>query len=344
MSRPGVLDRISPVVESGLKSFMADRTLPLYTMMAYQLGWVDGNGTATAPADRDRIRGSLCTLSALACGGGDEAAAAHATAVELIHNYSLIHTDIQEGNPDRSGRPALWSVWGPAQGINAGDGMHALARLSLFGLRQTGAAPEDVALALRHLDSATLELCAGAYLDTVFQEQLMVERDEYMTMSRSIGGALVGGAMQLGALAAGVREGPAVEALGRFGVGLGTAFRLAEDYAAFWGAQGRDETTQGRLLAKKKTFPVVHALAEGSGATKREIGRAYMQRVLGPDHITRITELLEETGSREFTQRLIDDTLSDAKAELDEAGLPQEERADIEAVADYAVAQASGVA
>ena len=316
---------------------MDNRTLPLYTMMAYQLGWVDEHGAERPDSGLDRLRGSMCMLAAQSAGGDETIASAHAVAVELLHNYSLIHTDIQEGNPDRDGKPALWWVWGPAQGINAGDGMHALARLSVFGLRERGVAPEDISLALRHLDGATLSLCEGAYLDTVFQERLTVTVDEYLSMAHSFGGPLVAAALKLGLLSAGVREGPMVESLAEFGSKLGTAMRLAEDYAAFWGKGERDQSVQSRLIAKKKTLPVVHAMAEADPTSRRELGNAYAQRLLEPEHIARITQVLESTGSQQYTHDAIEQLMQDARKSLDQSGIPDESRASLEAVASYVV-------
>lgn len=326
---------------------MQGRTLPLYTMMAYHLGWVDEHGEELPPAEEERLRGALCLFSAQAAGASEEEAGLRAAAIELLHNYSLIHSDIQEGNPDRGVKPALWWVWGPAQGINAGDGMHALARLALFSMRDSGTAPEKISAALKTLDEATLLLCEGAYMDTVFQEQLAVSTTAYMEMAESLSGSVLSAAIRLGVMAAedsgenAAAEGEKLsQALGAFGVKFGTALRIAEDYAVLWGEGERDSAAQGRLIAKKKSLPVVHALENAEPSIRRELGNMYAQRVIDPGSIDRVREVLDESGSREYTQGVLNDLRQEAEQALLNSEIDDESRARFSGLLEHAVGPA----
>ena len=323
---------------------MQGRTLPLYTMMAYHLGWVDEHGEPVPPAEQERLRGAICLFSAQAAGADkaeqsviQEYATLSATAIELLHNYSLIHSDIQEGNPDRGVKPALWWVWGPAQGINAGDGMHALARLALFSMRERGISPERVSAALKVLDEAALSLCEGAYMDTVFQEQLAVSTVEYMEMAEALSGSVVAAAIRLGLMASGGGDEKLQDGLATFGVKLGTAMRIAEDYAVLWGEGERDSAAQGRLIAKKKSLPVVHALENADPSIRRELGNMYAQRVIDPANIDRVREVLDESGSREFTEGVLNDLRRDAGQALTKSEMDDDSRARFAGLIEHAV-------
>lgn len=321
-------------VESSLRGFMEGRTLPLYTMMAYHLGWVDQEGQERPGRPFDRVRGGLSLVTSDALGGDREVAAMHAVAVELLHNYSTIHADIQEGNPDRDDQPALWWVWGPAQGINAGDGMHALARLAIFSLQERGICPDLVFRALKYLDEAALALCEGAYLDTVFQERRVVTSEQYMDMVERLAGALVGAATRLGAFASedGRDSEGLAEGLATFGAKLGTAMQLASDYAAFWAEADRDQTTQGRLVAKKKTLPVIHALEHADPSIRRELGGMYAQRMMDPANLDRVREILDAAGSREHTLDTVQRLLGGARTALANLDLPKDATASLDTV------------
>lgn len=345
-SPPEALAEASRATEVAMEKFMDGRTLPLYRMMGYHLGWVDENGERLEANRPLRFRGALCLLASRATGAsgatdttgtagipetgqsaaigdnvGAEAALQHAVAIELIHNYSQMHTDVQEGNTERGGRASVWWVWGPAQAINAGDGMHALARLALFGLRDRGVSTDHVSTALRALDEATLRLCEGSYYDTVYQERLTVSIDEYLNMAEGVAGALVGYAVRLGAIASGEADVPRLDALQAFGTKLGTAMRVAGDYAAFWPPEERESAVQGRLLSKKKSLAVVHALQEAEIKQKRMLGEFYAQRVLDPGDIEKIRTVLDEAGSKAFTEETLKRLRAEAGAALTSAGL-----------------------
>jgi geranylgeranyl diphosphate synthase type I len=355
---PASLVDASSAVDAAMERFMEGRTLPLYRMMGYHLGWVDENGEPLSTRRPMRLRGAMSLLAARAlretgasAGGTDDAeardsaadsqadspaAVRHAAAVELVHNYSQMHADVQEGNTERAGRPSVWWTWGPAQAINAGDGMHALARLAVFGLREQGVAPAHVSAALRVLDEATLRLCEGSYYDTVYQERLSVAVDDYMTMVGAFSGALMGCALRLGGMAAEERDPDRLAALENFGSKVGAAIRIAGDHAAFWPAGEREGPVQGRLLAKKKSLPVVHALQEGEPKQKRALGEMYAQRVLDPGDVGKIAAILEDAGSKSYTETVLTRLRDESETALAAVGLAPARAQELREAAGYA--------
>ena len=130
MMLPQFTSDLSDVLEKELTVIVTSRDIPLYDMMAYHMGWQSAPGIDDPPIPQQRTRGVLCLLACRAFGGASSDAIPAAAAVELVHSFTEVHDDVQGGLPQRDGRDALWWVWGPAQAINAGDGLHALARLA----------------------------------------------------------------------------------------------------------------------------------------------------------------------------------------------------------------------
>ncbi|MXZ03237.1 MAG: hypothetical protein F4Y88_06070, partial [Chloroflexi bacterium] len=187
-------------LEEAIRAFFAGRDLEIYQMMAWQLGHGDERDVAElAPTER-RLHGSLLLAVAQALHGDYSIGLKYAISVELMHNFGLIHGDVQDGNTERLGRASVWWKWGPSQAINTGDGMHAMARLSLFQLCGEGEPLERVSTALEIVDDAILNRCEGEYLDVSFQEGLSVTVADYLDMVEKRVGSLYGASAEMGAI------------------------------------------------------------------------------------------------------------------------------------------------
>ncbi len=189
---------------------------------------------------------------------------------------------------------------------------------------------------MKILDEATLSLCEGSYMDTVFQEQLAVSTEEYLAMAEAISGSVLSGAVRLGLAAAGSADEAQLEGLSRFGTKLGTAMRLAEDYSVLWGAEERDSAAQGRLIAKKKTLPVVHALENAEPSIKRELGNMYAQRIIDPANIDRVRDVLDESGSRAYTEEVLKGLKTEAEQALSDSGIDDQSHSELSGLFEHA--------
>ena len=319
---PSAFGRYREDIETELKSLILGQSLPLYRMMAYHMGWLDDQGETAGAVEAEagkRIRPTLCVLTCEALGGALKMALPAAAALELVHNFSLIHNDIQDGTPERHHRPSVWWVWGPAQGINAGDGMHALARLSLLRQTENGMPSEKALRAVAILDAACLRLCEGQYLDLTYEERVDISQDAYFQMVEGKTAALMSCAAELGAMMASADEG-AVQAMARYGQKLGMAFQIRDDILDLWGSQGTEVPLAGDILNKKKSLPIIYALKNATGAEKHSLGDVYFKRVMEPEDIQRIVEVLDRLGAREFAQEMADSLCREAIEALDEAG------------------------
>lgn len=318
MASSSQLEAYSDLVDSELRRVVAARDLPLYSMMGHQLGWSaePGLDEGTTP----RKLGSLCLGTCTALGGRVEDALPAAAAVELVQNFCDIHDDIQSGRIDRDGREAVWWKWGPAQAINAGDGMHALARMALLGMKERGFGPESVFEAIRVLDRASLATCEGRFMELEFQERLDVSSDSYLKMASLKTGSLFSCAAEFGALVSGENSddrGPVVE----WGRSLGIAAQIAEDLKQISDALEEGGAPSDDLMNKRKLYPVVWSFEEATPRQRRQLGDYYFKRVLEPSDAKGLARLVETIGGTEQARSQIDAHLSEASDGL-AAALP----------------------
>ena len=335
MSLPQPLQRHIPLVEDSLRDLFAGHSSPLYRLMEYQLGWRDERGEPLdAPAPQPRLHAGLCLLAAHAAGGDIGKAVPVAAAVELVYQFTQVHADIQEGSQQRHNLPTVWWIWGPAQAINAGDGLHALARLALLRLGDGGAAPEDSLRLVQTLDAACLHMCEGLHQELVYQERVDITSDAYLRMARDKVGALLGCALELGVMA-GAPSSNAASALRQFGETLGVAFQIQEDIQMLWGQPLSGKTPGLDALNKKKGFPVVNALEHAPIAQKREIGTLFLKRVLEPTDLKQLTSVLDKLDARPHAQAVAQHHLEEAIGSLNGASLTPDGRRELSQVADW---------
>lgn len=298
------LDELIGEIDSRIARLMpgTDETLPLYGMLKYHLGWVDEQLNTVRADSGKRVRARLCLLACEAVGGSAERAIPAAVAVELIHNFSLIHDDIQDRSEYRRHRRTVWAVWGEAQAINAGDDMFVLAQLAL--LEGGGQASPDVTVrAARALNHACRALCEGQFLDLDFERRPTIALSDYYAMIERKTAALLEAACHLGALYGGAGD-AAISALSAFGRQLGIAFQIRDDYLGIW---GRPEETgkpaADDVIAKKKTLPLLYALETATGAD-----RALLEAIFSApgtasrSEVEQVLGVLQRTGAAEHTE------------------------------------------
>ncbi len=289
---PPTLQRLLPQLGLALRSTAVPATTRLGAMASYHLGWTDADGRATAEGGGKFVRGCLALWAAEQCGGDLEAALPVAAAVEWIHNFTLVHDDIQDGDHQRRHRATVWVVWGSAQAINAGDGMHAVAYRAVLSGRGRPAARLRAAAAL---NTAIIAVIEGQCLDLDLEGRIGTSVSTYLRLVRAKTGALIGAALEAGALMGGA-GGRQAALLRRAGVELGVAFQIRDDWLGTWG----DSTMTGKrcggdLERRKISYPILvgHALLQGSA--RRELRRLYRADA---GHVDLILELLEEARAR----------------------------------------------
>ena len=306
----------------------------LSRMIRYHLGWEDAEGRPQEAGGK-ALRPTLCLLACEATGGDWHRALPAAAAVELVHNFSLIHDDIQDRDRERHHRPTVWSIWGEAQAINAGDALLALARPVLLRLVDRGVPAVTVIEAARVLDESTLEMVAGQTLDIAFEEKSDVDVPAYLQMVRQKSGALFDCALRLGTLA-GDGDWELAERLGRVGRTLGTAFQVRDDMLGIWGDESKTgKATHADVYRRKKSMPVVYALSEGKAEVREGLRAIYEKPALDDEDVAQVRHYLDEAGPRAYCQRQAAELKEGAIAELEGLELLPRPRAEIVQLADF---------
>jgi geranylgeranyl diphosphate synthase type I len=295
------VERYRALVDAELRSAVGSDPAPLYALMRYHLGWAGADGALLPASPGKRLRSTLLLLVAELCGSAAATAAPAAAAVELVHNFSLLHDDVEDESAERRGRATVWALAGTALAINAGDGMHALARPALQRLR-AHVPDQRVLEAMAELDRACVRLVEGQHLDLEFERRVAVGREEYLAMAAGKSGALFAAAAAIGAIVAGASDVEAA-ALRAFGERLGLAFQAIDDVLGIWG----DPLVTGKpagddLRSRKMTLPVIATL-EAGGAAAGAVAAAYA----GPptrEGVAALARVIEEAGGRARTEQL----------------------------------------
>jgi len=310
-------------IETGLRDALTcphPALAAYYDMMHYHLGWVDATGQPARASSGKRLRPILCLLACQSAGGDWTQALPVAVAVELLHNFSLVHDDIQDRDAERRHRPTVWKVWGVPHAINVGDGMFGLAHQAFLRLVADGDVPTDTLVTVfQRFEETCVALCHGQFLDMSFETWLDVTLDDYLDMVWGKTASLFAAALEMGALLG--MDGPAVAACYRtFGMELGQAFQVQDDVLGIWG----DPATTGKpaandLRQRKKTWPMIYALEHATGPARQDL-RAFCQEAR-PDEadVMRVLGILDDLGARVRAETLVAEYHGRALAALDRA-------------------------
>jgi len=312
---PAVLNRAKSIVEPALRSAVASLDENLRLPVTYHLGWTDKDGNPSSTGSGKGVRSALAILGAEAVHANAEAATAGGVAVELIHNFSLIHDDIMDNDRTRRHRATVWDVFGVGEGIVVGDAMHALA----FEVLLDDAHTPHGAAATRRLAKATSAMIAGQAQDVALDRADSATLAACIAMEANKTGALLAQSVAIGAVLGGGDD-PVVTALEEFGIALGIGFQAVDDVLGIWG----DQTNTGKpvgndLREQKKSMPVAIAFDRG-GDIREAVTNAFTEP-MGDNQIAALAAQLEAAGIRDEVQSIARDYLDQAICTLDTVDL-----------------------
>ncbi len=307
--------------ESEIVRLVRDRdpsTHGLYEMVRYHLA-LDGSGASGGK----RLRPLLGLLAFASITGDHRRALPGAAAVELGHNFSLVHDDIEDGDRERRHRPTLWTVHGVPQAINTGDTLFSLSRIALHRLTDLGFSDSKVLRLMRLYDETCLALCEGQYLDiATSQSDQPMSVEAYFDMIGRKTAALIAASIEAGALLATDDE-AVIERYRAFGWALGIAFQINDDLLGIWGKEQATGKAPSDVIHKKKTLPVIYAMEHAGPEDRDRLGALYGKTDPSPAEVSEIIELLERLGARDYTRDQAHRYRNEALAELGAAGVVQ---------------------
>ena len=300
------------------------RTQPFHEMLTYHMGWT-GDG-AGPEATGKRIRPLLVLLSTASCNENEVEtttsdtytsywlrAKSAAAAVELVHNFSLVHDDIQDNSDKRRGRNTVWVKWGAPMAINAGDALFVIANQAVVDLIEYYPA-EIVVKAAKILNDICLDLTRGQFLDMSYEEHSDLGIDDYWPMVSGKTSALLSACTHIGALLGGADESKQ-EAYHLFGHHLGLAFQVQDDILGIWG----DEAVTGKsaasdLVEGKNSLPILYGLGKQGNFAKR-----WMQGPIAPTEVKEVAAQLEDEGGKSYAKEVAEKETQKALEFLNEA-------------------------
>jgi geranylgeranyl diphosphate synthase, type I len=324
-----VLERFRQPIEASLAGVFADLHAPIYDMLRYHLG-LDGS----SPPQGKALRPTLCLLICEALGGPWGKALPAAASIELVHNFSLIHDDIQDGDEKRRGRPTLWTKWGVPQAINAGDAMFCLATLTLRGLRPYFQ-DELVVEVMSVLQEATREMIEGQYLDVSYENVPEIALEHYLEMIRCKTGALLRASIEMGALLADAGA-PLRRRCRRLGEAIGRLFQIRDDMLGVWGeSETTGKSVDSDIRRKKKSLPVVMALANARQTDREALLSTYAQDSLSSADVDRVRGIFDSLEVKMHLQQLADEAHEQAMKLVDTINFTSEGRTELVALVNF---------
>ena len=276
-------------------STVPDDVPGLGVMLRYPLGWVDQNDRPYGRPTGKRIRPLLLLLCAESADGDWHKALPAAAAIELLHNFSLVHDDIQDNSPTRHGRPTVWKIWGRSNAVNVGDALFSLAHVALEKLSETGISADTVLEVWHIFNQTTLKLTRGQHLDMRFESQAHVTIDDYLAMIEGKSAALLSASAQIGVMIA-INDKDAAFHYAEFALNLGMAFQIRDDILGIWGdpnVTGKSAATD--ILARKKSLPILYGLSKSE-----ELVAIYANEVIQETDVERAAEILDRVGAEDY--------------------------------------------
>lgn len=327
---PGMFKRYRSDISAALRESLSQTEPHVYDMLKYYMGWVDVNGDPCVAMEGKFLRPTLCLFACQATGGSIEQAMPAAVALELIHNFSLIHDDIQDHDETRHNRKTLWAVWGVPKALVAGNVLRIIADKSLQGLVERGVELNRALAVVSLLTEAYLEMIEGQYMDILFEGQPDVGLNQYLDMIARKTGALIRCAFNMGALI-GTDDRNVADAFRTSGEGLGFIFQVRDDILGVWG----DEETTGKpvgadIRRKKNSFPAVYAMSQAVGGDKQQLLSAYEKDELSDSDVGKVLEVMNKIETRKYANSMASEHRDQALAALASVEMEPDARKEVE--------------
>ena len=326
-----------PMVEEEMRRAVSPpngRPPEFYASMQYAMGWLDEELRPTEAPGGKRLRPRLCLLACAASRGDPHRAVQAAAAIELLHNFTLVHDDIQDSSPQRHHRPSVWSLTGVPLAINTGDGMLIASHLLLTGLARSEVPPALVVHAVEQFDRTALRVCEGQHMDISFEARDSVSSAEYLEMIQRKTAALMGLSCYLGALV-GATEVKTLEMYRTFGERLGMGYQIRDDLAGVW----QEETRTGKramedIYQRKKSYPVVRAFEAATGEDAVRLRSIYTAEVSEADALW-VRDLMDRLGLQAEGRARIQECARSAVEALDASGASGPAADELRRIADW---------
>ncbi len=299
---PSMFDQYGDLIQGALRNNLDLRGSAVYDMLRYYMGWADETGAPIAAMTGKAVRPTLCLFGCEAVGGYVNHAIPAAVALEFIHNFSLVHDDIQDEDETRHNRKTIWAVWGKPKALVSGNVLRVAADIALHSLEREGIPPSRSVAAVALLTESYLEMIEGQYLDLSYEGRRDIGMEDYLRMISRKTGALIRCSLNLGATV-GTDDAQMIAALRECGRALGYVFQIRDDALGVWGEEAITGKPVGSDIRRKKnSYPVVYTLETASGEDRRRISEMYAKPELDDGDVESVLAIMDKIGARERAQ------------------------------------------
>ena len=322
-------------ISRSLRDSLSQQYSDVYDMLRYYMGWVDENGRPHEAMEGKALRPTLCLFACEAVGGALEMAMPSAVALEFIHNFSLIHDDIQDRDEIRHNRKTLWAVWGDPKALVAGNVLRVVADECLHQLLDSGLDYDRALAAGTLLTEAYLEMIEGQYLDLQFEGRHDISMSDYLNMISRKTGALIRCSLNLGAVV-GAQEQGVGDAFKESGRAMGYVFQIIDDVLGVWG----DEETTGKpvgadIRRKKNSYPVVYTMGTAKDKDQKMLNEIYEKDELDDSDVDSVLAVMDRLDVKNQAQQEAEKYANVALESLAPVELSREARQEVEDLAHF---------
>ncbi len=332
---PQMFQRYRANISRSLRDSLSQQHSDVYDMLRYYMGWVDENGRPHEAMEGKALRPTLCLFACEAVGGALEMAMPSAVALEFIHNFSLIHDDIQDRDEIRHNRKTLWAVWGDPKALVAGNVLRVVADECLHQLLDSGLDYDRALAAGTLLTEAYLEMIEGQYLDLQFEGRHDISMSDYLNMISRKTGALIRCSLNLGAVV-GAQEQGVGDAFKESGRAMGYVFQIIDDVLGVWG----DEETTGKpvgadIRRKKNSYPVVYTMGRANDKDQKMLNEIYEKDELDDSDVDSVLAVMDRLDVKNQAQQEAEKYANVALESLAPVELSREARQEVEDLAHF---------
>ena len=335
-----ILTQYLPDIEQTIQDALTDTPPFIRGVIEYHFGWIDQNFEPIASEKGKALRPTVCLLVFEALTGHHRDALPVAACLEMIHNFTLLHDDIEDNDAERRGRPTAWTIWGKPLAINVGDFLYTLSFHQLHRLDRAKFTPDTIFEVQRLISQACLDLTMGQDLDLRFEQSQDVTTAMYLDMVYKKTGALLEASIVSGARL-GTSDEAILDAYRDFAQNIGIAFQVRDDMLGIWGDSAKTgKSADNDLRRKKKTLPVLYMLANLSGQRQEQIKTLYANpEPLSDEQIAFVRECLEVAQAHHYAQTVADAYIEKSFAALDRVRIENQAQAHLQAIAQFLVSR-----
>ncbi|MBL75535.1 MAG: hypothetical protein CL763_01195 [Chloroflexi bacterium] len=306
-------------------------------LLSYHMGWTSVSGDNENHPVGKSLRPILCLAACEMAGGDFTEAIPAAASLELIHNFSLIHDDIQDGDLMRRSRPTIWSIWGVPKAINAGNTMRIIADRTMLESSSENRNLDVTVDAALESTIRSLDMIEGQYMDMSFESSTNVNVAEYLKMVERKTGALIQSAMYVGALIA-TGDKQTATSFGNCGRNLGVAFQIRDDYLGIWGDPKKTGKPVGAdIRRKKKSLPAIYMFNEASNSDRKWLDEIYSQDIIDETEVANILDLLDKLNVAEYVQNLANSQADLVSSQIIDLAISDQSKLQLFSITDFFV-------